>query len=36
MNTGGNLLPRLNMMQKIDREQVPWGKGEKNSCKKVK
>jgi len=36
MNKGDNFLLRLNIMEKTDRTQVPWGKGEKNFDKRVK
>jgi len=36
MNKENKFFPILNINEKTDREQVPWGKGEKNSDKKVK
>jgi len=36
MNTGDGMLLKLNINGKIDRTQVPRGKGEKNFDKRVK
>jgi len=36
MNKGDKILPRLNINKQTDRTQVPRGKGEKNSDKRVK